>query len=175
MCDCPRCEFDRENGGISMGNEIGAIKALLVPGPDEQARAEVNANLNRPPVLRNACTELEDALEFERKTREAEEWEALYSIAVGQVLELREELRAIAVFLPPRLPHESLAQVADMVVRQRDEWERTARQRHEDVRSWVRVAQQMQEEIDFLTSGLQNYASHAWNDIKRELKERGWL
>ena len=72
MCDCARCEFDRANDGISMGNEITAIRSIFAPpAPDEQARAEVEANLNRPPVLRNACTELGLQLELEAEALEA--------------------------------------------------------------------------------------------------------
>lgn len=194
MCDCPRCEFDRENGGISMGNEIGAIKALLVPGPDEQARAEVNANLN-PPVLRNACTDLENESRLallEARERAGhqilnERGAPLVDRRSGARLNVNGRMQDL--LLERELEIERLTTERDRELNASYEYEqlyagtvRTVldlheqlRQRSDDARSWARVADGMQQEIDFLTSGLQAYAPHAWNDIKRALKDKGWL
>lgn len=168
-CDDPTCwcaeakattepPFGYETWEDYEADVADAVRRDMQPKPDVQARAEISAVLNRPPLLipydperdveglqyrlrkmHETATELKE--ERDNALRASYEWETLYTIAIGAVLDLREKLR----------------------------------QREDDVRSWGLVAQQTQQEIDYLTSGLKNYAAHAWNDIKRDLESKGWL
>jgi hypothetical protein len=110
---------DQESREVLFG---GALMAVSSPAPDEQARAEVSAHLNR------TCIQ---AAHVSDVSREADEWQVLFGIAIGVVEELREDLRDLIGDLDYELERSS-----------------------------------------FLEAALQHYASHAWNDIKRELGAR---
>jgi hypothetical protein len=115
--------------------------------PDEQAREEVQAILNRITSPENRLEFLQyrfdrykeaatEAFERERARAEkaetaAEEYEALYGISVRRIFELYDE-------------RDGLGAEIDYLL----------------------------EKLDFLEAALQNYASHAWNDLKRIIKDR---
>ena len=109
-----------------LGNEA----VVVLSPPDEQARAEVEANLNRPP-LRNACTDVSDDSDLLNALVEASETlSSFFSVALNLAEELRTEVRELEAAIDYEL-----------------------------------------EKSDFLEQMLQRYASHAWNDIKRELEK----
>lgn len=153
-CQCARCEFDRENDGISFGNEMGAIQDILLdsPAPDEQARAEVFANLNpgnsvkldvlateeilregyiaRPSQVNKERIPILEA-ERDKALKDSEEWMVLYSIAICLIDDFRDDVREM----------------------------RTDLARSEDL-------------VEFLKAAVQQYASHIWNDIKNIVDAR---
>lgn len=57
---------------------------------------------------------------------------------------------------------------ADAPVETEPRWPPT--ERYDAIRSWGHVAEQMQDEIDYLTSGLRTYAEHAYAEVMQGLQ-----
>lgn len=198
----------REENGVYMDPLAGWIAPPA--RPDEQAREEVQAHLNRVALDTLATADMAPdlALANRRLRVESEEWEGLYVIAVRRMQELRDDLRdacserdnwkqsayeeatsrgsvEASLFAAEhrateerreadrqtQLAQDRLHEIGmgeatlDAVIDERESY----RQRFFD---GARAQRQKGEINDFLTAALKSYASHAWNDIKREITRR---
>jgi hypothetical protein len=157
--------------------------------PDVQARREVDANLNRVALDSLATADMAPDLAYRlRKMREtadelmterdraelaSEEWEQLYSIAIGIVHAHRDDLREACAerdnwkelaFEEATLRGSVEASLFVAETRASEEATEGARQ--------TQLAQDRLQIISFLESAVLTYANHAWNDIKREIIRR---
>jgi hypothetical protein len=183
-CDDPDCGICYRRVSPAPTTHISFVE------PDVQARQEIDAYLNNGVKLDILATadmapdlayrlrkmrETADELMAERDRAElaSEEWEQLYSIAIGIVHEHRDDLREACAerdnwkelaFEEATLRGSVEASLFVAETRASEEAAEGARQ--------TQLAQDRLQIISFLESAVLTYANHAWNDIKREIMRR---